>query len=75
MSLEQVNAAANLRGLKISNVGIMSAHYEKTLEQCSQHFKNFASVRQHYDDRFIHIWEFYLTGCEYFFRSQASMIC
>ena len=33
-----------------------------------------AMVRRHYDERFIRIWEFYLAGCECFFRSQAGMV-
>lgn len=54
----------------------MSGHYEETLKQWRQaFFKNCASVRQHYDDWFIRMWEFYLAGCEYFFRSQAGMVC
>ena len=75
-SLEQVSAAATRQGLKITDVEIMSGHYEETLKQWRQaFFKNCASVRQHYDDRFIRMWEFYLAGCEYFFRSQAGMVC
>ena len=75
-SLEQVSAAATRQGLKITDVEIMSGHYEETLKQWRQaFFKNCASFRQHYDDRFIRMWEFYLAGCEYFFRSQAGMVC
>ena len=75
-SLEQVSAAAIRHGLKISDVEIMSGHYEETLKQWRQAFvKNCFSVRQHYDDQFIHMWEFYLSGYEYFFSSQAVMVC
>jgi cyclopropane-fatty-acyl-phospholipid synthase len=74
-TLEQVSAAAIRHGLKITDVEIMSGHYEETLKQWRQaFFKNCASVRQYDDDRFIRMWEFYLAGCEYFFRSQAGMI-
>jgi cyclopropane-fatty-acyl-phospholipid synthase len=63
-------------GLKITDVEIMSGQFEETLKQWRQaFFKNCGSVSQHYDDRFIRIWEFYLAGCEYFFRSQAGMVC
>ena len=69
-SLEQVSAAAIRQGLKITDVEIMGGHYEETLKQWRQVFvKNCFNVRQHYDDQFIHIWEFYLAGCEYFFSS------
>ena len=27
-----------------------------------------------YGSRFIHMWEFYLLGCEYFFRCQQGMV-
>ena len=27
-----------------------------------------------YDERFVRMWEFYLAGCEYFFRCQHGMV-
>ena len=53
----------------------MSGHYEETLKQWRRaFFANIATVRTHYDERFIRMWEFYLAGCECFFRSQAGMV-
>ena len=31
-------------------------------------------MEQLHDDRFVRMWEFYLLGCEYFFRSQNGMV-
>ena len=74
-ALEQVTAAASHHGLKILDIEIMSGHYEETLRQWrSAFFANIATVRTHYDERFIRMWEFYLAGCECFFRSQAGMV-
>lgn len=74
-ALEQVTAAASQHGLKILDIEIMSGHYEETLKQWRRaFFANIATVRTHYDERFIRMWEFYLAGCEYFFRSQAGMV-
>ena len=70
-----MSAAAIRHGLKITDGEIMSGHYEETFKQWRQaFFKNCAGVLQHYDDRFIRMWEFYLSGSEYFFRSQAGMV-
>ena len=74
-ALEQVTAAASQQGLKILDIEIMSGHYEETLKHWRRaFFANIAMVRRHYDERFIRMWEFYLAGCECFFRSQAGMV-
>ena len=74
-ALEQVTAAASQQGLKILDIEIMSGHYEETLKHWRRaFFANIAMVRRHYDERFIRKWEFYLAGCECFFRSQAGMM-
>jgi len=74
-SLEQITATASQQGLKIMDIEVMSGHYEETLKQWrAAFFDNIALIRHHYDDRFIRMWEFYLAGCEYFFRSQAGMV-
>ena len=67
--------AAGRQGLKIFDMEIMRGHYAETLKQWRQAFRqDGATVRQDYDERFIRMWEFYLAGCEYFFRSQAGMV-
>jgi cyclopropane-fatty-acyl-phospholipid synthase len=66
--------AAGRQGLKILDMEIMRGHYAETLKQWRQAFRqNIATVRQDYDERFIRMWEFYLIGCEYFFRCQDGM--
>ena len=35
---------------------------------------NIEDVRNHYDDKFIRMWNFYLRGCEYFFRPQHGTV-
>jgi len=67
--------AAGRQGLKILDMEIMRGHYAETLKHWRQAFhQNIATVRQDYDERFIHMWEFYLIGCEYFFRCQHGMV-
>ena len=74
-SLEQMTGAAGRQGLKILDMEIMRGHYAETLKQWRQAFRqNIAKVRQDYDERFIRMWEFYLIGCEYFFRYQDGMV-
>ena len=70
-----MTATASHHGLKIPDIEIMSGHYEETFRQLRRaFFANIAAVRIHYDERFIRMWEFYLAGCECFFRSQAGMV-
>ena len=74
-ALEQVTAVACQQGLKILDIEIMSGHYEERLKHWRRaFFANIAMARRHYDERFIRTWEFYLAGCECFFRSQAGMV-
>ena len=67
--------AAGREGLKILDIEIMRGHSTETLKQWRQASRqNIATVRQDYDERFIRMWEFYLIGCEYFFRCQDGMV-
>ena len=72
---EQIMPAAGHQGLKIRDMEIMRGYYAETLKQWRQVSRqNIATVRQDYDERFIRMWEFYLIGCEYFFRCQDRMV-
>ena len=74
-SLEQMTRAAGQQGLKILDIEIMRGHYAETLRHWRRGFRaNIAAVRGEYDERFIRMWEFYLAGCEYFFRCQDGMV-
>ena len=74
-SLDQMVAATEMQGLKILDLEIMSGHYAETLKQWRLNFhSNVDDLRKHYDDTFIRMWNFYLLGCEYFFRQQHGMV-
>ena len=74
-SLEQMVRSISKQGLKILDVEIMRDHYSETLRQWRLRFRaNIDAIRSDYDDQFIRMWEFYLVGCEYFFRVQEGMV-
>ncbi|MDB2390251.1 cyclopropane-fatty-acyl-phospholipid synthase family protein [Alphaproteobacteria bacterium] len=74
-SLEQMVKSISKQGLKILDVEIMRDHYAETLAQWRLRFRaNIDAIRNDYDDRFIRMWEFYLVGCECFFRVQEGMV-
>lgn len=74
-ALEQMVISVAKQGLKILDLEIMRDHYAETLRQWRDRFHaNIDIIRQDYDDRFIRMWEFYLAGCEYFFRVQEGMV-
>ena len=55
-SIEQMTHAAGRQGLKTLDMEIMRGHYAETLKQWRQPFRqHIATVRQHYDKRFIRI--------------------
>ena len=74
-SLDQMVAATEMQGLKILDLETMRGHYAETLKHWRMNFHaNIEDVRNHYDDTFIRMWNFYLLGCEYFFRLQHGMV-
>ena len=74
-SLEQIVKSVSKQGLKIIDVEIMRDHYAETLRHWRLRFHdNIDAIRSEYDDRFIRMWNFYLAGCEYFFRVQEGMV-
>jgi len=74
-SLDQMVAATELQGLKILDIEIIRGHYAETLKAWQTNFhRNIHVIRETYDDRFIRMWDFYLAGCEYFFRTQHGMV-
>ena len=55
-SFEQMTSTGGRQGLKILDMEIMRGHYAETLKRWRQAFcQNIATVRQDYDERFIHI--------------------
>ena len=74
-SIEQLVRATDRRRLKITDMEVMRGHYAETLKHWRLRFlKNRNILEEHYDTRFIRMWEFYLLGCEYFFRCQQGMV-
>ena len=74
-SIQQLVRATEGRGIKIMDMEVMRGHYAETLRHWRQRF---LAQRERmtgiYDARFVRMWEFYLLGCEYFFRCQHGMV-
>ena len=63
------------RGLKMLDMEVMRGHYAETLRLWRLRFLDRrGAMRRLYDARFVRMWEFYLVGCEYFFRRQHGMV-
>lgn len=74
-SIEQLVRATDRRRLKITDMKVMRGHYAETLRHWRLRFlENHAKIEALYGPRFIRMWEFYLLGCEYFFRCQQGMV-
>ena len=74
-SLPQLVRAAEAGELKILDMEIMRGHYAETLLHWRMRFlRNRERITELYDERFVQMWEFYLAGCEYFFRCQHGMV-
>jgi cyclopropane-fatty-acyl-phospholipid synthase len=56
-------------GLSFVDCENMRVHYSKTLDYWAERFENNeVRIRSMFDDRFIRMWRFYLTGCSAGFR-------
>ena len=67
--------AAEAGRLKILDMEIMRGHYAETLLHWRMRFlRNRDRITALYDECFVRMWEFYLAGCEYFFRCQHGMV-
>jgi len=74
-SVEQLVHATAGRGWKLLDLEVMRGHYADTLRHWRHRFLASRDLVQAlYDERFVRMWEFYLVGCEYFFRSQRGMV-
>ncbi len=68
-SVAQMIRNTEERGLKLLDLEIMRGHYAKTLRHWRLRFlAHKADMAKLYDAWFVRMWEFYLVGCEYFFR-------
>lgn len=74
-SIQQLTKASEGRGLKLLDMEVMRGHYADTLRHWRRRFLSHRdSMTDCYDARFVRMWEFYLLGCEYFFRCQHGMV-
>lgn len=68
-------AAVEKSGLWPLDTELLRIHYARTLEAWS---RNFADVRdevaQDYGERFVRMWDFYLTACQYTFSHGRNLV-
>ncbi len=74
-NIGQIHTAIHKAGLFITDIEIMRLHYADTLKIWRNRFleqkDRFTEI---YDEQFVRMWEFYLLGSEYYFRSGAGMV-
>ena len=69
LSIEQLVRATERRRLKVTDMEVMRGHYVETLRHWRFRFlEKHATIAALHGSRLIRMWEFYLLGCEYFFR-------
>ncbi len=74
-ALSEVLSAVEREGLWVTDIEILRLHYAKTLWHWRERFaRNRDKVKALYDERFCRMWEFYLTGCEVWFRQADQMV-
>lgn len=74
-SLAVVFDAVERTRLFVTDVEILRLHYAETLKRWRERFyAQLARVRELYDERFIRMWDFYLTACEMVFRTGQAMV-
>ena len=74
-SLSELLAVIERSGLFVTDVEILRQHYAHTLRHWIQLFeRNRHEIQALYDERFCRMWEFYLAGCETFFRHGMMVV-
>lgn len=74
-SIEQLVRATSGRGWKLLDLEVVRGHYANTLRHwCLRFLANRDRIQVLYDARFVRMWEFYLLGCEFFFRSLHGIV-
>jgi cyclopropane-fatty-acyl-phospholipid synthase len=74
-SLSEVLPAIERAGLLVTDIEILRLHYAETLKAWRQRFlAHRDDVTRIYDERFLRMWEFYLSASEMAFREQAMMV-
>jgi cyclopropane-fatty-acyl-phospholipid synthase len=73
--LDMTFRAIQETSLRVTDVEILRFHYADTLRAWRKRFyENRERVLRLYDERFIRMWDFYLTGCEMVFRTGQAMV-
>ena len=68
-SLSQMTIPIEKSGLILSDLEILRMHYSHTLRHWKENFiKNKDKALKMFDEKFVRMWEFYLTSCEIAFR-------
>ena len=74
-SLSEFLPSIERAGLLVTDIEILRLHYAETLKSWRERFLAHADdVRRIYDERFLRMWEFYLSCSEMAFRQQAMMV-
>ena len=73
--LDLVFRAVQQTSLRVTDVEILRLQYAETLRAWRQRFyANRERIRELYDERFVRMWDFYLTSCEMVFRAGQAMV-
>jgi cyclopropane-fatty-acyl-phospholipid synthase len=74
-ALSEVVPAVERSGLWITDIEILRLHYAETLRHWRERFlENYEQIRKAYDDRFVRMWEFWLSSSEMLFRHGGLMV-
>jgi cyclopropane-fatty-acyl-phospholipid synthase len=74
-SLSDIAPAVEQSGLILTDLEILRTHYAETLRAWRERFyAHREQVRRLYDERFIRMWDFYLSGAEAGFREGTLVV-
>jgi cyclopropane-fatty-acyl-phospholipid synthase len=74
-SLEEITPSIERAGFLITDVEVLRLHYAATLRAWRERFLiNRAKAEALYDERFVRMWEFYLSACEASFRCGDDVV-
>jgi cyclopropane-fatty-acyl-phospholipid synthase len=74
-SLSDLAPAIESSPMWIADIEVLRGHYGPTLNHWLRRFDaRIDEVRQHYDERFIRMWRYYLTACEMAFEEQNQAV-
>jgi cyclopropane-fatty-acyl-phospholipid synthase len=74
-ALSEVMPSAERSGLVVTDIEILRLHYARTLEAWRANLqRNRDAIAALYDDRFLRMFEFYLSGAELAFRRSGHMV-